>query len=244
MKNYISSLFSNPGFIIGIFLFIVMIVVAFFLIKYFKSKKVVFEDISDEVNNDYIRKPNIEEKQNEIEVLLDKMEKALESEKSEVEIFEDEQEEKAVISYQELIEAVNKNKQVLVSSNELKDQIAKEEIKSSDIVEETIEVIEDVIDKVEEVSEVKDNNKKENEKKKFKSTDFISPVYGIVNSVLDYPKVITKNLSYSKIKKKDNKEIKDSYEMERMLNIEPISDDIKRNDEFLQALKDFRKNLE
>ena len=36
----------------------------------------------------------------------------------------------------------------------------------------------------------------------------------------------------------------DKFELEQTLNMEPLSDEIRKNEDFLNALKEFRKNLE
>ena len=105
------------------------------------------------------------------------MEKDLEKEQEgDIETFEREQEEKAIISYQELLKATGKLR-------ELTKENVKEEIQIEDI------------EKEETVKE---------EPKKFKNTEFISPVYG--------------------------KEAPES-----VMN--------RKNQEFLNSLKDFRRNL-
>ena len=86
-------------------------------------------------------------------------------------------------------------------------------------------------------------------KKKFKTTEFISPIYGKMEDTSEYP-VIKANKQEMKID--DNIDSRISREskyhsnvsLEESLDLEPLSDEIKKNDEFLNALKDFRKNLE
>ena len=104
--------------------------------------------------------------------------------------------------------------------------------------------------------------------KKFKNTDFISPIYGKMEEHLEYPRVP----SFHKNDREIEKEL-ETYEndtesslmskniddflgdfdfdnnievnsLEQTLNMKPLSEEIKKNDEFLQALKEFRKNLD
>ena len=104
--------------------------------------------------------------------------------------------------------------------------------------------------------------------KKFKNTEFISPVYGKMDEHLEYPKVPQFHNNDREIEKEletyesntesslVNKNIDDflgdfDFEnnievnsLEQTLNMKPLSEEVKKNDEFLQALKDFRKNLD
>ena len=127
-------------------------------------------------------KEKIEEEKNAIKSVLEKMEKDLEKEKEgDIETFEREQEEKAIISYQELLKQAGKLREL---TEDKKNQDLKKDIK---------------------IEEVKKEEKKEPEEhKKFKNTEFISPVYG--------------------------KEAPES-----IIN--------RKNQEFLNSLKDFRRNL-
>ena len=102
---------------------------------------------------------------------------------SKVETFEQEQEENAIISFQEL----------------LKFKAEQEKIMAKDVEE-----------------------KKPEEQKKFSNTEVISPIFGRME--------------------KDEEEV-ESHELEKTLNIDPLKKEIKESEDFLNALKDFRKNL-
>ena len=141
-----------------------------------KLKETTEENIEEELEEETY-KEQLEEEKNDIKSVLEKMEKDLEKEQEgDIETFEREQEEKAIISYQELLKAKGKLR-------ELTKEGVKEEIQIEDI------------EKEETVKE---------EPKKFKNTEFISPVYG--------------------------KEAPES-----VIN--------RKNQEFLNSLKDFRRNL-
>lgn len=107
-----------------------------------------------------------EEKNKELDIVL----KAIEEKPAKKELsFEEEQEENAIISYQELLAAANGQKKEKVEDNnpELADLINQISMESKEI--ETLEepeIIEDVV------------NTKEDEQKKFKNSEFISPVFG------------------------------------------------------------------
>lgn len=107
-----------------------------------------------------------EEKNKELDIVL----KAIEEKPAKKELsFEEEQEENAIISYQELLAAANGQKKEKVEDNnpELTDLINQISMESKEIEAlEEPEIIEDVV------------NTKEDEQKKFKNSEFISPVFG------------------------------------------------------------------
>lgn len=107
-----------------------------------------------------------EEKNKELDIVL----KAIEEKPTKKELsFEEEQEENAIISYQELLAAANGQKKEKVEDNnpELADLINQISMESKEIEAlEEPEIIEDVV------------NTKEDEQKKFKNSEFISPVFG------------------------------------------------------------------
>ena len=107
-----------------------------------------------------------EEKKKELDIVL----KAIEEKPAKKELsFEEEQEENAIISYQELLAAANGQKKEKVEDNnpELADLINQISMESKEIEAlEEPEIIEDVV------------NTKEDEQKKFKNSEFISPVFG------------------------------------------------------------------
>ncbi len=129
--------------------------------------------------------------------MISKMAKDLEvKEENDVFAFEQEQEEKAVISYQELLE---------------KAQTDKEEIQ-------------------EPINLVDDNPNEGLEKdKKFKNTTFISPIFGVVDNQINYPTI-------KSFKAKEDV-------LENVLSIDVLDENIRKNEEFLETLKEFRRNL-
>ena len=122
-----------------------------------------------------------------------------------IEQFEREQEENAVISYQELIEK-SKDKEVPVDV--IKATIGfKEELATN-----PIEVIPEVVKK--------EKPKTEDEPKKFKNSEIISPIFGVQNNENKKP-TKTKQI-YEEIK---------------------VAEENDSNVDFLNSLKEFRKNL-
>lgn len=151
----------------------------------------------------------------ELEKVVDEMQKNLDNEKvttSDITTYEEEQESKAIISYQELVEAVRNNNEAKVH-NEVGMEVADtnaiekpEEVVPS--VEKTDEVTIDSI-----INQVYKEDTKPYSEENFQTSEVISPIYGMANEVDDKP----------------------------IYN--DLDSDMEEVDEFLDSLKDFRKNL-
>lgn len=140
--------------------------------------------------------------------------------------FEEEQEKNAIISYQELVESVKNGKIQTIDDEEGNINYVEalsEEINEEPIVEanDNEALKEEVKSAIQEITK----NSVETEKPKFKSTDFISPVFGKMNAEINYPK------------------IKETTEIEKMFNIDKIKNELEKNEAFLNALIEFRNNL-
>lgn len=165
-----------------------------------------------------------------IAVLLEEMQKDLDKTGEQVERYEADQEENAIISYKELMKL-------------------KAEREKSLVLEEK---------KVEEIKEViKTDLEPKEEVKKFKRSEFISPIFGLNE---------TTNVTYREIKRPPRKEETskkfDEWESDKLFKkleddsaevieleeheIESVIDsqESKRNDTFLEALVDFRSKLD
>lgn len=186
----------------------------------------------------------------DIESMLEQMQKDLTAKAEDVvATFEQEQEENSIISYQELVNSLKGKKEPV------------QEVKTVEVVP----AIEETISHNEQLSIDTVLNVVEKEpQKKFKNTDFISPVYGKMEEHLEYPTVPQFRKNDSEIEKEletydsnvSNKNI-DNFlgdfdfdssmeinSLEQTLDMKPLSEEIKKNDDFLQALKEFRKNLD
>ena len=191
----------------------------------------------------------------DIEAMLEQMQKDLSAKAEDVvATFEQEQEENSIISYQELVRSLKGEK---VSS-------AKLDVEPVVKVEESVKEI----PHTEQLSMDTMMEETKTEPKRFKNTDFISPVYGKMEEHLEYPTVPQFNKNDREIEKEletyesnaesslVSKNIDDFLgdfdfdnnievnSLEQTLNMKPLSEEVKKNDEFLQALKDFRKNLD
>ena len=188
-------------------------------------------------------KPSIKEEKNDkldLDDMLAKMQKSLDSKQEEVvENFEAEQEEKAIISYQELLDSMkNNNLEEEIKQHELQQEKTASSLATNKVTE-FLEREEPKIKKIESFVENKD--------KKFKNTDFISPIFGKQDAKIEYPTI--KLFDTGKHIQKEQEDLiseideikNESVKKERVLNVSSEVD--VKNDEFLRALKEFRSNL-
>ena len=168
----------------------------------------------------------LEENKREVEEMLMKMQKDLEATPEDVVTnFENEQEENSIISYQELLKSVKEKKESEIKVTPVKIEEDKIEIKEFDN-EDTVRI-----------ETIKESDKK------FKNTDFISPIFGKQDNKIKYPTV-------PKLKREEKEEtisLFDSLDIdyeEKIVDTKKLEAEIKKNDDFLKALKEFRKNLD
>ena len=170
------------------------------------------------------------EKNNELEDILKKMQEDANIKPEDVvRKFEEEQEEKAIISYQELVNSVNSGK-IETIDDEVSDVNYVEKLtheESEPILEvENDEIVTKEMVK-EAINDISMNSVKE-EKKKFKQSEFISPVYGIMENNVEYPT----------LKKQDN-----MIDIMNTRDYNELTEEIKRQEEFLRTLIEFKNNL-
>ena len=192
------------------------------------------------IKNDFIEAEKVEEELNKKEdtVMTNKLEEILQKMQEDMDVkpedvvrkFEAEQEEKAIISYQELVDNVKAGKIEVVDddssevnfvenlhldvSSEPIMEISEEPSVTPQMVKEAVETIS--------ISSVKE------EPKKFKKSEIISPIFGVMEENFEYPKV----------KKNDN-----ILDIMNTKDYNELTEEIKRQEEFLNALKEFRRNL-
>ncbi len=248
MQRIIERILNDPYLILGVVSIIAILITSFIfsiMNKKTERKEIVYEDDFEETKEDNSveaveksLKPIVElteeqkEARLELEKVIEQMEEDLSGKQEDnIVSFEQEQEEKAIISYQELLRTAGKATDVPKKEPDME---IKNIISSLVEDEEPIEAIEappikeDFITQAETIKMPKQT--------KFRSTDFVSPVYGRQNSEVDYPTIPNKETLEKRIK---NEVI---LELEKTLNTK--CSDLEKNDAFLQALKDFRKNLE
>lgn len=193
----------------------------------------------------------------DISSMLNAMQKDLKAKEEEDSVanFEAEQEEKSIISYQELVNSlknkgdinnVKKVESVPVIDIENTDDVPVIDIE--DKIDAPVIEIDDEVEPIKKMIENKDSFDSNNVvKKKFKTTEFISPVYGKMENTSEYP--VIKNNRHEMVEKvsepiRSREEYRNNISLEESLDLQPLSDEIKKNDDFLNALKDFRKNLQ
>jgi len=180
--------------------------------------------------------PSVKEDKVDLEDMLLKMQKSLNAKQEEVvENFEAEQEEKAIISYQELLNSMkNNNLEAEIKEHEMKEELSASEITKQKVTE-FLNKEEPKIKKIESYVENKD--------KKFKNTDFISPIFGKQEATIEYPTIKLFDKSY-KHAKDENEDLINEIDniKEKVIEVKKEEIDTK-NDEFLRALKQFRSNL-
>lgn len=199
-----------------------------------KNRKKIKDDfIQAEKVEAELEKIEKEETPNELENILKKMQEDMELNPEDVvKKFEEEQEEKAIISYQELVDNVKAGKIEVVDDEEsnvnfvenLVEDVEQEPVMTIESNSESVVTPEMVKEAIKSISE--DSIKEE--PKKFKQSEFISPVYGIMDNKLEYPKL---------------KKTETTLDIMNTRDYNELTEEIKRQEEFLQALKEFRKNL-
>lgn len=275
--------------VIGALVFLLVLIICF-LIFGKKGKKDVVTEYEDKKEVEEIEKKQQEMTQDQISAkmelqrVLEQMNEDITAKPKEaIDAFEAEQEENAIISYQELVNNVKNEKAIKIDLKDVyEDEYLEEEIKPSIEKEAIIEKEEPVVQKIEEpiIQKVEETNKNDDssievveineelnellsqkanqkieekieesnnkieEKKEpinyryatrsFKTTEVFSPIFGKQETKETRPK--------------DNYEEKEKFkenliEIENTLEMEPLTDEDKFNEEFLSALKKFRKNL-
>jgi len=194
------------------------------------------------IKNDFVQAEKIEEElekieenseSNELENILKKMQEDMELKPEDVvKKFEEEQEEKAIISYQELVDNVKSGKIEVIDDEESEVNFVE-----NLVIEETPEPVmamEGSIDSnvtpemVKEAIDIISKDSIKEEPKRFKQSEFISPIFGIMDNKIEYPKVKKSETTLDIMNTRDYNE---------------LTMEIQKQEEFLQALKEFRKNL-
>lgn len=225
--------FSNIYLYICIFIgVLILCIIGYILISnYLKRRKIKNDFIQAEKNDVELNK----EENNELQDLINKMQAEIDLKPEDVvKKFEEEQEEKAIISYKELVDNV-KSGNIEVIEDESSDIDFVKNLNIDELSEPIIEVNDEEEESVVTKEMVKDailnisKNSQKEERKKFKHSDIISPVFGVLeNAKFEYPTV------------KKNESIMDLMSTK---DYNELTEEIRRQEEFLQALKEFRNNL-
>lgn len=236
MSKLYNLILTNVYLCICILLVLLIFATILFIIISNKKKR-------EQIKKDFVVAEKIEEelnavpKNDELESILAQMQEDIKTTPEEVvKKFEQEQEEKAIISYQELVDNVKQGRIEIEEEDDGNVDFVEALTNSSEKVEPLEEVKEEkVIDKEDSVTpsmlreaiESIETNKKE-DAKSFKQSEFISPIYGRIEPKLDYPTV----------KKSDN-----ILDIMNTRDYNKLTEEIKKQEEFLNTLIEFRKNL-
>ena len=168
---------------------------------------------------------------NKLEEILQKMQEDIDTKPEDVvRKFEVEQEEKAIISYQELVDNVKAGK-IDILEDETSDVNFVESLTMDVTTEPIMEVSEDPSITPEMVKEaivnITESSVKE-EPKKFKKSEIISPIFGIMQDSFEYPSI---------------KKTETMLDIMNTRDYNELTEEIKKQEEFLNALKEFRRNL-
>lgn len=232
LLNLISD--NLPVFIILILILIINFCCILYLV--FKERKEDKQEINEILNEmnpklEIEQDQKVEENKKEVEEMLMKMQQDLETKPEDVVTnFENEQEEKSIISYQELLESVKQKQEVKATPVKIEEPVESERI---EIEEEAIKELQQ--EKPIKIEEIKEDNLEDT--KKFKNTDFISPIFGRQENNVKYPTVPKNNTT--KIEEYLKETTKEDLTITKRLD-----EEITKNESFLKALKDFRKNLD
>lgn len=198
-----------------------------------KRLKIKSDYIEAEANEEKLNEKTETRVTNELETLLQKMQEDVDVKPEDVvKKFEEEQEENAIISYQELVDNVKSGKIEIVDDdngnvNYVEDIVGDEPIMAIEELPEdenkvTPEMVKEAINAI-------STEKVVEEPKKFKRSEFISPIFGRMDD---------QQIEYPTIKKTSN-----NIDLLNTTEYNNLTDEIKRQEEFLNALKEFRKNL-
>jgi hypothetical protein len=186
--------------------------------KYVPSYEPIYEIYDDEVttpsNNIGLEEAQDAKNGASIEEVLKAMQGDLEKQKYEtIDRYEEEQEENAVISYQELL-----NRKLALNNEEIL-KVEKAEETSSNYLDELPDFKDIVLEPIPD----------RDENRPFMNSEFVSPIFGRLSSNVEYPTV------------------KKTVETEELVQTSILKDDEfdinTENDEFLNTLKEFRRNL-
>lgn len=235
MNEVYDFIMSNIFLYICIIIGLIIIITILIIVNKNQSKR-------NKIKSDFIEAEKMEEElekieeipvNNELENILKKMQEDIDVKPEDVvKKFEEEQEQKAIISYKELVDNVKSGKIEVIDDEESTTNFVEnlniEDNISEPIVEEIGEESKVTPDMLKEaIKNISESSIKE-EPKKFKQSDFISPIYGVMENSVEYPTV----------KKNDR-----TLDIMTTNDYEELSEEIKKQEEFLDALKAFRNNL-
>lgn len=222
LKSLVFNVYLCWGLILILLISNIILIIRCSNLKKRKKIKDNLVEIEKQIEIEEIEKK--EDKPSELDNILNKMQKDMEVKPEQVVAnFEAEQEKNAIISYQELVDSVKNNKIQVIEDEESEINFVKaleQEIKSEPVINVNNASNKTHLDVIDEINDVK----------KFTSSEIISPVYG--------------RMSNPKYPKMENYQNQNSLKLgENTMDLEPVTNQIKKNEEFLKNLVDFRNNL-
>lgn len=243
METILNSLVNDQVIYYGILSSLIVILMMLIIMIMNQRETIINNTIKQPVQQPEIEpivlveeEPIIETAKTDLEKVLNDMRQGATEKVPSVTTFEQQQEEKAIISYQELLN----NKPKL----QFEEPMSVEYDETNDL---DFTNIKPAIDSELDFAYAE----KVEQPKKWQNSEFISPVYGRVENKTEYPTI--KSFYDKSIPHFDDVEEvivpramvnKPKPDLEQTLNIEPLKEEIKKNDQFLDSLKEFRKNLE
>ena len=233
MNTIYNFLMSNIYLYICIIIVLIIIAtILYIIVSNQKSRKKIKDDFieAEKVETELEK---VEDSPNELESILKKMQEDIDVKPEDVvKKFEEEQEEKAIISYKELVDNVKAGKIEVVDDEDSNiNYVENLNIEDNsplpviDNIEEESKVTPEMVKEA--IENITESSIKE-EPKKFKNSEFISPIYGVMKENLDYPKV---------------KKVENVLDIMNTKDYNELTEEIQRQEEFLEALKRFRNNL-
>jgi hypothetical protein len=219
-----------------IILFVIIGLIAFII---YKDKKIDQEEIDDLIDDIVKAKPR--ERKEEVKVtkiestepsklnleqMLNDMQTDLNNKKNnKIEMYEKDQDENAIISIKELEKLNNDNIDRYEKEQELESIISYKDLAKNSLsnLEEKVEMVKKPVKKA--IAKVESNR----DTKKFKSTEFISPIFGKMDEHTEYPKIKAFNKEADLSLNEYFGEDVSDHSLEQSLNVDPLSDEIKRN---------------
>ena len=246
MEFVVDFIENNLYLVIAIVSFLVILTVILTIVLINKKKRNNIKKEFDEVVKIEEENEKTEDVKPEVafelEQIFKKMQEDIELKPEEVvKKFEDEQEQKAIISYQELVDSVNNNKIEVVEEDTgdidfvaaLEEQMATTDQYISLIKAKTEEVIKEEKDDTVSKShlDIIDVMNMDDDSHKFQTSEILSPVFGRMQPDFEYKIIDSHAISNNKV------------ELEQVAGPTP-QDDLAANEDFLRSLIEFRKKLE
>lgn len=235
-----------------IILFIIIGIIVYIIYKDKKNDDAEINDLIHDIVNAKPREETKEIKKEEspikvtqvspksqlnLEEMLGQMQSDLDKKHNIIDEYEKAQDENAIISIKELEQRADNN----IEEYE-KEQEEESVISVKDLNLKGLEKLEQEEEEMKRPLRKAISSINHDERKKFKSTDFISPIFGKMEQKPEYPKVKAYNKEADlSINEYFGEDVEKDFN--ETINTKPLNNEMEKNIEFLNALKEFRNNL-